>query len=309
MPKHETRQLAITSVVVTYNRKSLLCKALAAHTAQTLQPTRLLIVDNASTDGTREMLKAEGWLDRPGVELLALPENTGGAGGFSAGMKHAFENGAQWVWMMDDDAEPHYDALEQLMRVASDPNRIYGSIAVAGIQTSWPLCSKDGAEFSEVTRIPDTLHVTSLPFLGFLVSARTVARIGYPDEGYFIAGDDHEYCLRASANGIPIIACGKSRISHPASSHYRFGLGPFQPTCFYIQPWKRYYDVRNRIISAMRHDGRISAMAKTVPATGVRWLATMLHEPDRLAQSKAYLAGLWDGVLGRGGRRHEMWGL
>ncbi len=298
-----------TAVVVTHNRCDLLCKALNAHAAQTLQPTRLLIVDNASTDETREMLSAEGWLDRPNVELVAMPENTGGAGGFSAGLKHAIESGAEWVWMMDDDAEPCIDALEQLMRVANDPDCIYGSIAVAGTQTSWPLYSIDGTEFSDVTRIPAALPVNSLPFLGFLISARTVARIGYPDEGYFIAGDDHEYCLRARANGIPIIACGKSRIDHPASHHYRFGLGPFQPTCFYMQPWKRYYDVRNRITSARRHDGRISALAKTVPATGVRWLATMLHESDRLAQSKAYLAGLWDGVLGRSGRRHEMWGL
>lgn len=300
---------SITAVVVTYNRKPLLRKALAAHAAQTQQSSRLLIVDNASTDGTREMLAAEGWLDRPGVELLALPENTGGAGGFAAGMKHAFDNGAEWVWMMDDDAEPHLDALEKLMRVAIDPDCIYGSIAVSGSQTSWPLHSIDGAQLSDVAGLPDTFQVTSLPFLGFLVSAKAAARIGYPDEGYFIAGDDHEYCLRARAAGIPIIACGKSRIVHPASSHYRFGLGPFQPTCFYIQPWKRYYDVRNRITSAVRHDGRLSAFTKTVPATGIRWLATMLREPDRFAQTKAYLAGVWDGMLGRSGRRHGKWGF
>lgn len=297
----------ITTLIVTYNRRDLLRKALAAHAAQTLQPSRLLIVDNASTDGTREMLAAEGWLDRLGVELLALPENTGGAGGFAAGLKHAVDSGAEWVWMMDDDAEPHPDALEELMRVVDDLGCIYGSIAISGSQTSWPLHSIDGAQFFDVACLPDTFQVTSLPFLGFLVSAKAVARIGYPDEGYFIAGDDHEYCLRARTAGIPIIACGKSRISHPASSHYRFGLGPFRPTCFYIQPWKRYYDVRNRIMSAARHDGRLSALTKTVPAIGIRWLATMLHEQHRLAQSKAYLAGVWDGVLGRSGRRHEEW--
>ena len=299
----------IITVVVTYNRQPLLRKALAAHTAQILKPAHLLIVDNASTDGTRDMLVAEGWLDRPGVDLLALPENTGGAGGFAAGLKHAIDSGAEWVWMMDDDAEPHPEALEELMHVATNLDCIYGSIAVSGTQTSWPLYGVDGQLFSDVASVPDVFQVVSVPFLGFLISARTVARIGYPDKGYFIAGDDHEYCLRARANGIPIIACGKSRIDHPTSRHYRFGLGPVRPTCFYIQPWKRYYDVRNRIKSAIRYDGTLSTLGKTIPATGVRWLATMLNEPDRFAQSKAYFAGVWDGLHGRSGRRHEQWGL
>ncbi|WP_298435500.1 glycosyltransferase [Ottowia sp.] len=299
----------ITALVVTHNRKALLSQNLSTISAQLYKPNRILILDNASTDGTREMLGEEGWLDHPGVELLALPENTGGAGGFAAGLQHAIGSGAEWVWMMDDDAEPHPDALEELMRVATDPGRIYGSVAVSGDQTAWPLHTIEGQQFSNTASLPDAFQVVSLPFLGFLVSAGTVARIGYPDEGYFIAGDDHEYCLRARANGIPIVACGKSRIEHPASHHYRFGLGPLRPTCFYIQPWKRYYDVRNRIASAMRHDGTLSALGTTVPATAVRWLATMLNESDRRAQSKAYFAGVWDGLLGRSGRRHEQWGI
>lgn len=299
----------ICVIIVSYNRKSLLSNALAALAAQTLRPDRLLIVDNGSTDGTCEMLATEGWLDRPEVELLALPENTGGAGGFAAGLERAIDRGAKWAWMMDDDAEPHSGALEELMRVATDPDRIYGSVAVSGNRTAWPLHGVDGQQFSDTASLPDILQVVSLPFLGFLVSARTVDRIGVPDEGYFIAGDDHEYCLRARAKGIPIVACGKSRIDHPASSYYRFGLGAFRPTCFYIQPWKRYYDVRNRITSAIRYDGKLSALGKTVPATAIRWLATILNEPNRLAQSKAYFAGAWDGLFRRSGRRHEKWGL
>lgn len=96
----------------------------------------MLVMNNASTDGALECLHEWLPLHLP-QPLIALDQNTGGAGGFTAGMKHAVDSGSKWIWMMDDDAEPHPDALEQLMRVAVDPSQVYGSLAVSGNETSW----------------------------------------------------------------------------------------------------------------------------------------------------------------------------
>src|SRR5699024_2786274 len=102
----------VVAVIVTYNRKELLATCLRAVANQTRKPDGILVVDNASSDGTREMLRHEF----PDVELLTLPTNTGGAGGFSAGINLLLEKkSADFAWLMDDDAEPKATALAPLV--------------------------------------------------------------------------------------------------------------------------------------------------------------------------------------------------
>lgn len=302
---------SITTIIVTYNRKALLMRCLAAVAGQTRKPDRILIVDNASTDGTRELLHSEGWLSRSDVELLALKDNTGGAGGFSAGLKRATEIGTGWTWMMDDDAEPCPDALEVLLNRPLSSENLYGSAAVAGELLSWPMSSPGGKPedtIYTVEQLPKQLDVQFIPFLGILVSCEMVRRIGLPDAGFFLAADDVEYCLRAREAGAKIILVGSSRIAHPASERYRLWL-PGRP--FYslrITPWKRYYDVRNRIFVARRYHGS-KLWYSTLPGSFLRLFATLWHEKNRWQQIKAFYAGVIDGLLGRKGRRHELWGI
>lgn len=298
----------VATIVVTFNREPLLRKALAAHAAQTSQPTTLLIVDNASTDGTREMLSAEGWLDRTGVELLALPENTGGAGGFGAGLKRAIDDGAEWIWMMDDDAEPHPTALEELMRIATDPQHVYGSLAVSGADTAWltTVLEPPLGEVGVADEVPERAKVQALPFLGFLIHRSLVERIGLPDAGYFIAADDVEYCVRAQKAGADIVMAGKSRIEHPKSRPYKVQVLGHTLTCLALPPWKRYYDTRNRLLIAGTHYG-MRLFTQTIPGSFVRLLAALAKEPRKLAQLHAFTAGFIDGLLGIKGKRHIFW--
>ena len=301
----------LTTVIVTYNRKSLLMRCLAAVAGQSRMPDRILIVDNSSTDGTRELLQSEGWLSRDDVELLALNDNTGGAGGFSAGLDYAVNSGADWVWMMDDDAEPHPSALEALLSRQLLPQNLYGSVAVSGDMLSWPMNPKNGGFKDTIYKsaeLPLEMDVQFIPFLGILVSADMVRRIGLPDAGFFLAADDVEYCLRAREAGAQIFLVGDSRISHPASERYRLWL-PGRP--FYslkLAPWKRYYDVRNRLFVARAHYG-LKFWYSTIPGSFLRLFATLWHEGNRWQQIKAFYAGMVDGLLGRKGRRHEKWGI
>jgi GT2 family glycosyltransferase len=82
---------------------------------QSRNPDRILIVDNASTDDTAGCLDSAGWLNDPCVELLTLEKNIGGAGGFAEGMRHALEQGAEGLWLMDDDGYPANDSLERII--------------------------------------------------------------------------------------------------------------------------------------------------------------------------------------------------
>lgn len=300
----------ICVVVVTYNRRLLLERCLSAILAQTRKPDMVMVVDNASTDGTASWL--EQWLpaNMQVAKLIPMQENAGGAGGFSEGLRAAIEGGADWIWMMDDDAEPHPDALAELACVAGDSSNVYGSLAVSGSETAWlmTILGPPVLATGVVAEIPAQAQVQMLPFLGFMIHRDLVNRIGLPDAGFFIAADDVEYCVRARRSGAKVIVAGKSRIEHPKSRPYEIRLPGLVLTGLELPPWKRYYDTRNRLLIARQHYGA-KLFTQTIPGSLVRMMATLLTEPRKIPQLKAFLAGFVDGLLGRKGRRHEAWGI
>jgi rhamnopyranosyl-N-acetylglucosaminyl-diphospho-decaprenol beta-1,3/1,4-galactofuranosyltransferase len=300
----------VFAVVVTYNRRQLLEQCLRAIAQQTALPPHLVIVDNASTDGTAAWLKT--WLpgQLPIAEVVSLTENRGGAGGFAEGMRVAIGQHADWIWMMDDDAAPHPMALEELMKIAADPGNVYGSLATNGADTSWTTTLLDPSPHAvdTVDAIPSQARVQSLPFLGFLVHRDLVGKIGLPDAGYFIAADDIEYCIRAERAGAQLIIVGQSRIEHPKSDRYEARLPGRRLICLRLPPWKRYYDTRNRLLIARKYYG-LRLLTQTIPGSFVRMYAALRYEPRRLAQLWAFGAGMFDGLLGIKGRRHAKWGI
>jgi GT2 family glycosyltransferase len=300
----------VTAIIVTFNRKALLTECLAALTAQERQPDHVLVVDNASTDGTAAMLVNWVWRGTGTFESRTLAGNAGGAGGFAEGMRVAVDSDTDWMWMMDDDAEPHPDALAKLMQVASNTENVYGSVATHGKATSWTttLCGLPRRVVTMVAEVPTSAEVESLPFLGFLIHRNLVKRVGLPDAGYFIAADDIEYCLRLRRASAKIMIVGGSHIEHPksvANSIRLFGL-----TIIYLSlaPWKRYYDTRNRILNARKY-APLQLFTHVMPGTFVRLCSAMRREPDKLAQCRAFAGGTIDGLLGRKGRRHDAWGI
>lgn len=300
--------MQITALIVTYNRKKLLMECLRAILSQTYSVSKILIIDNASTDGTFDELKNEKFLDLEVLEYIPLSKNSGGAGGFAYGMQYAFEQGADYVWMMDDDAMPHLDALEKLMIYAT-PNDIYGSLAVNGSDTAWAThLLPENKEVHIKSEIPDLSEVQSLPFLGFLTSKEIYKNIGLPDESYFIAADDTEYCMRAQQAGYKIYICGQSQIEHPKSDRYVVNIFSKKINCLKLVPWKRYYDTRNRVFIAKSYYG-FKLYTQTIPSLVLRLLAALINESDRIAQIKAFFVGLYDGLTNRAGKRHDYWNL
>jgi len=116
----------ISAVVVTYNRKELLEECLQSLLNQTYNNFNILIVDNCSTDGTREYI--ESYLNDK-VQYFNTGANLGGAGGFNFGIKKAVENGADYVWIMDDDCIPTVNALEELVNFAREKEENFGFLS------------------------------------------------------------------------------------------------------------------------------------------------------------------------------------
>lgn len=236
----------VVAVVVTYNRKQYLEKCLTSLLGQTRSIEKILLIDNASTDGTLEFLRDNHYLDNPKIAYRGMTKNTGGAGGFKAGLQHALLEECAWFWLMDDDVAPEPDCLENLLKYKElseciHPRRVlpdnqfveweqYLDVSTATKTNNGDASFKNGKQIT-FTNVGC--------FEGMLVSRRIVQMIGLPDEDYFINDDDTLYGLKASSHtNVCYIAAASMKKLIPISDS---------------PPWKSYYVIRNRFY--LRHDG------------------------------------------------------
>ncbi len=192
----------VCAVVVTYNRRALLEECLAALRAQTRPLDRILVVDNASTDGTADLVRA----DHRDVELLALPDNQGGAGGFHEGLKAGHAAGHDWIWLMDDDSIPTETALEELLAgrdialELGDPPALLASKVVWKDGTLHPMNNPSFERDSSVAVLPAVargiIPLRTSTFVSLLVARHAIDRHGLPLKRFFLWSDDIEYCAR-----------------------------------------------------------------------------------------------------------------
>jgi rhamnopyranosyl-N-acetylglucosaminyl-diphospho-decaprenol beta-1,3/1,4-galactofuranosyltransferase len=198
------RHGSVAAVVVTYNRKDFLADLLPSLLAQSRPLDAVYVVDNASTDGTEDFLARE-YGDRPVVRPLRLETNSGGSGGFYAGVRQAYLDGHDWFWLMDDDVTALPDGLEGLLAYADQAGCIHGRrIDFHGGAFFWQ------PRMNEYLGIPlpylrdpfaggnKVFETNSGVFEGMLVSRDVVSRIGPPDPRFFLTWDDAVYALVAS---------------------------------------------------------------------------------------------------------------
>lgn len=195
---------SVAAVVVTYNRRDYLAELLPSLLASTRPLDAIYVVDNASTDGTLEWLTGS-YGDNPVVVPVPLETNSGGSGGFYAGVLRAYRDGHDWFWLMDDDVTAIADGLEGLLRFADRSGCIHGRrIDFHGGAFFWQ------PRINELLGIPlpylrdpfaggdPVFETNSGVFEGMLVSRKVVAEIGPPDPRFFITWDDAVYALVAS---------------------------------------------------------------------------------------------------------------
>jgi rhamnopyranosyl-N-acetylglucosaminyl-diphospho-decaprenol beta-1,3/1,4-galactofuranosyltransferase len=202
-------QSRVVAVVVAYNRRDLLLECLDALAAQTRPVDAVVVVDNASDDGTPELLAQRVAGVDPRLDVLTLTANTGGAGGFAAGLRRALEtHDADLVWLMDDDTIPTPTALAELLTVKSaEPELVLlGSKAIWTDGSEHPMNTPKprlgaGAGSRARAAAHGAIPVRSSSFVSMLLDAAAVASHGLPIADYFIWNDDFEYSTRLLRRG------------------------------------------------------------------------------------------------------------
>ncbi|ACD15272.1 glycosyltransferase [Paraburkholderia phytofirmans] len=200
---------SVAAIVVSYNRRALLQECIEALLAQTQTVDAIFVIDNGSSDGSREYLDAVK-ANQDTVFVVLAESNTGGAGGFATGITTAFSKGFDWYWLMDDDAEPMPDALEKLM--ASEDAARTEVVAMCGSVFGidkrlqyWHQGTFD-SRMRLVTPMPE-LHTNAsfqtdyMSFVGACIRHDAIQRVGFPAREYFVWNDDVEYTARLSRIG------------------------------------------------------------------------------------------------------------
>jgi GT2 family glycosyltransferase len=250
----------VAAVVVTYNRLEKLKTVLAKLRAQTTPPEWIVLVDNASTDGTKEFLAAQ---DDPALDITRLEENTGGAGGFATGMKRAYELGADYFWLMDDDCYPEPESLEHLV----DGHTAAMEAMPGGVPFACSLVYFDHNELAEMNiAAPDwkwarlwvqgqrAFLVQTCSFVSALYTRETVERIGLPLREYFIWFDDAAYARMASVGIGPGVCVLDSKVMHDTPSNISGDFSKVDDQTV----WKFAYGARNEASYHLHHESLLS---------------------------------------------------
>jgi GT2 family glycosyltransferase len=316
----------LAAIVVTYNRPDQLRVTLDRLLTEPVD--HIVVVDNASTSETPALLA--GYTD-PRLHILRLADNTGGAGGFQAGMAHARDVLApDWVVLMDDDARPTPGALARFRVDYADTEPVLPRNAVIAAAVFYPdgtLCemnrpsrnpfwnaglfvrtltrgSRKGFHLADADFALDAppVAIDVASFVGYFVHRSATRRAGLPEGGLFIYGDDVLYSLRIRRAGLGIEMNPAIRFEHDCGT---MGEG------FVYRPlWKIYYHCRNGVSIARQAAGPVVFPAALLWYVRVWWQrGNALPAPERRLYRRLFWTGLRDGLLRRRGRNDAIHAL
>jgi len=214
---------------------------------------RIVVVDNGSTDGSEAILREE----LQDVEILQSGANLGFAGGNNIGIRHALDHGAEYVWLLNNDAEAAPDALTSLVEVMEHDlaigiagSKIYFHNDRQRISFAGGLWEKGrlrlrmlGANQIDHGQFDNIDERGSVSGCSMLVRTRMIQDIGLMDESYFLYWEDTEWCHRAQQKGYKVLFVPASHVWHKVSASA--GENSFA---------QHYYFIRNGLHFLRRHD-------------------------------------------------------
>lgn len=235
-------------VVVTYNRLELLKECILALKKQLLPFSKIFIVNNNSSDGTKSFLESlEGDL----FDVFNLDENVGGAGGFYEGLRH-FSALYDWCLLIDDDAILRENFLQELNRYVenddfADVEAFSGTVTV-----------KNVIDIMHRRRVSNNITLRAYPvsqseytnnyfeydlssFCGLFIKYNLKEKIGLPERDFFIWYDDTEYSLRINKYS-KILNINSAILEHKTDITPNAGFS-----------WKSYYGYRNSFVTGLKH--------------------------------------------------------
>jgi GT2 family glycosyltransferase len=214
---------------------------------------RIVIIDNGSADGSETILR-----DRfPTLEIIQSGANLGFAAGNNVGIRHALESGADYVWLLNNDAVADPRALSMLVEAMEshpsagiagskiyyhdDPKKIW---CAGGAWTKGRLKLRQrGAYQQDEGQFEGLCTVGSVSGCSMLVRTNCIKKIGLMDESYFLYWEDTDWCAQASESDYSILFVPASQVWHKVST-----------TVKAHSELQYYYLTRNGLRFCLKHD-------------------------------------------------------
>ena len=235
------------AAVVTFNKIKLLKECLEAILKQEVPVTKIVVVDNGSTDGSREyLLEVQNEIIKP----IFTDSNLGGAGGFNLAIKKAMDYDPENIWVMDDDTIPEPVALKKFQEAIINLEGNYGFLSSNVLWTDRKPCLMN---ITKPEKIWNTMsekglvRLHSASFVSMIINAQVIKKIGYPISDFFIWGDDIEYSKRISRVENSYFV-GESIVIHKMNENTEVNI--------LLEDKARvpryYYDIRNKFYIAKK---------------------------------------------------------
>lgn len=286
LPGPLRRSARLTAVVLSHNSLPTLKEVVDAVAGQRSRPDRLIVVDNASSDGSVDYLER---LQQSGdADVLFLDENVGVGSGHNAGWRAAMQvPGCEFIWALEHDSTPTPSCLELLLETAtSHPEK-------ARIGTVVPRQDLPGAPAVREPR--PVRRGRRMTFNASLLSVQAIREAGLLREDFFVGQEDREYALRLIDAGFLVLHDLRAVVRHRNLGRRRRGIKPGVA--------RTYYGTRNRIYLEVHLRRRPLAAIEFPVRSAVAIGRTLVREDHKLDRVRARFRATLDGLAGRMGRK------
>lgn len=229
------------AVVVTFNKKEMLSECVEALLNQSIPLDKIIVFDNASTDGTKDYLQS---IQYERLETIFSEKNLGGAGGFNQAIKEGMKFNPNYIWIMDDDSIVEANALEELLKAKDQLNNQFGFLSSNVLWIDRTPCLMNIQKVAKVWNskaVAGLIQLETASFVSLFVNTDAIKSVGYPISDFFIWGDDIEYTQRISRE-LPSYFVPNSVVIHKMNENTEVDI--LKDNKDRIPRY--YYDIRNK---------------------------------------------------------------
>lgn len=297
----DSKQPLVVTVILNTNRKDDTLECLASLEESTYPRNQIIVLDNASTDGSIEAIQARF----PQVDIIEIQENKGYAGNNNVGILAAVEKSADWVFVLNEDTLLASNCIEEMVTAAeADPG--VGIVGPLVYHHNEPdIIQSAGGTFG---RYLESIHIAQnepdrgqfqqptpvdwVSGCAIMVRREVIADIGILDERFFYYWEETEWCLRAGRRGWKVLNIPQARLWHKGVQRdYRPG------------PSVTYYNTRNHFLMLAKHNAPLPVWLHAWSETFRRLISWTVkpRQRDHRQHRLALWMGMWDFLRQRWG--------